>query len=98
MYRKTIVLPNGTGDGAIHNYNFSDYGITNVAYCYISNPSFYTLVNPGGDFSRFNFNYYDGSKYTAEVHNNSQFRIQLGYQYIWGNETVITIEYTKTTD
>ena len=99
LYRTVIVLPNGTGSQTAVNYTLADYGIADVDEIFIVHPSYYTLYNPySHETSVFPFNYYDGSKYGAEVKNGETLIITLGYNYIMNNRTVVTLEYTKTTD
>lgn len=92
LYRKVIVLPNGTGQTTEKAYNLSDFGIYNVQEIYIANGSYYSLDN-----FKYPLNYYDGNSFIAFV-SPILLKVILGYLPIANSKTVIVLEYTKTTD
>lgn len=91
LYRKVIILPNGTGQTTEKTYTLSDLGITNVDEIYIAQPSYYSANN-----RRWPFNYYDGNTFMADV-NPTTLYITLTLQLFATSRTVVTLEYTKTT-
>lgn len=99
LYRKTIVLPNGTGTTAEKTYNMSEFGLENIEMMSLESPSYYTLIGAGNIKTTFNFNYNDGNKYSVGFGITKKvIYVNLGYSYICNNECVITVIYTKTTD
>ena len=92
IYRKVIYLANGTGQTTEKTYTLSDYGITNVSDIWVASPSYYTANN-----NRWPFSYYDGNTYMASV-NPTQLKITITHQLFADSPTLITLEYTKTTD
>lgn len=100
LYRKTIVLKDGTGQTSPKAYNLSDFGINNAETIFLMYPSYYTVVSPYDSTEKTVsfFNYYDGNKFLVEITKATTLFVTLGYEYICNNETVITLEYTKTTD
>ena len=99
LYRKTIVLPNGTGTTAEKTYNMSEFGLENIEMMSLESPSYYTLIGAGNIKTTFNFNYNDGNKYSVGFGITKKvIYVNLGYSNICNNECVITVIYTKTTD
>lgn len=99
LYRKTIVLPNGTGTTAEKTYNMSEFGLENIEMMSLESPSYYTLIGAGNIKTTFNFNYNDGNKFSVGFGITKKvIHVNLGYSYICNNECVITVIYTKTTD
>lgn len=99
LYRKTIVLPNGTGTTAEKTYNMSEFGLENIEMMSLESPSYYTLIGAENFKTTFNFNYNDGNKYSVGFGITKKvIYVNLGYSYICNNECVITVIYTKTTD
>lgn len=93
LYRKKIILPNGNeGETTQVVYYLSDFGINNVQEIYLVQPSYYSLND-----SRYPFNFYDGSRFEAQV-TPTLLRIIMEYAPIASSRCVITVEYTKTTD
>lgn len=92
LYRKTIVLENGTGTTNMTDYMLINYDIQNVEEIFIVSPSYYSLR----EFT-YPFNFYDGNQYTVQVC-PTYLRITTQYEAIAKSKMVITIEYTKTTD
>lgn len=99
LYRKTIVLPNGTGTTAEKIYNMSEFGFENIEMMSLESPSYYTLIGSDNIKTTFNFNYNDGNNYSVGFGITKKvIYVNLGYSYICNNECVITVIYTKTTD
>lgn len=100
MYRKTIVLPNGTGTNAETTYNFSQFGLSNIEMMAIVHPSYYTFISSANNEpTSYALNYYDGNRFYVGCNIGAQrFQIRLQYVDVYNNELVITVVYTKTTD
>ena len=97
LYQKTIVLPNGTGSKNPINLMYADYGMPMLDTVFVTQPSFYSHHDVGGNVITSPFNFYDGSTYKVEAY---QFMliITATYEPIATSKMVITLNYTKTTE
>lgn len=89
LYRKTLVLPNGTEKTEI---TYFDLGIDNVEEIFIAQPSFYSYLG-----NKYPFPYNDGNAFEVLV-NSSYVGINIGFEPISKERMVVTVNYTKTTD
>ena len=92
LYRKVIILENGTNTTNTVTYALSNYNIKDVEEIFVVHPSYYSA----GTYT-YPFSYYDGNKFMIQV-SPTDFKITVSYSNIAKNKMLITLEYTKTTD
>lgn len=98
LYRKVIVLENGTGTTSEKRYDFSTFGLNNIDMIMITTPSYYTLYLDN-KYTLFPYNYNDGKIYMVSFNITDKIMyVTLGFNGICNNKTVISVLYTKTTD
>jgi hypothetical protein len=94
LYRSVITITTLSADG-VREYNYSDYGITNIEYIYMDNLVAHTSI---GDVT-LNY-YYTASDRCSYYSADSNTKLHIDNHGTWTHSIPATyvLEYTKTSD
>ena len=94
LYRRTIVLENGTQQVWGKAFYYKDYGIYDIDHVHPAHPSYFSQLDESVTQS---FDFYDGNTYKVETYKD-HILVTSTYEPISIGKMVVSFEYTKTTD